>query len=58
MEDEVIVLAYTFIATASSGILVGATPVFVDIDLNTYNIDPERVEQAITTRFFDFLRGK
>ena len=42
--------AYTFIATASSCILVDATPVFVDIDPNTYNIDPEKVEQAITTR--------
>jgi dTDP-4-amino-4,6-dideoxygalactose transaminase len=48
--DEVIVPAYTFIATASSCILVGATPVFVDIDPNTYNIDPEKVEQAITTK--------
>lgn len=48
--DEVIVPAYTFIATASACILVGADPVFVDIDPNTYNIDPKYIEQAITTK--------
>ena len=48
--DEVIVPAYTFIATASACILVGADPVFVDIDPNTYNIDPKQIEQAITTK--------
>jgi len=48
--DEVIVPAYTFIATATACMLVGADPVFVDIDQDTYNISPEQIEQAITTR--------
>lgn len=48
--DEVIVPAYTFIATASACMLVGADPVFVDIDPNTYNIDPGQIEQAITAK--------
>jgi dTDP-4-amino-4,6-dideoxygalactose transaminase len=48
--DEVIVPAYTFIATASAVALVGAVPVFVDIEPGTYNIDPAAVEAAITTR--------
>lgn len=48
--DEVIVPPYTFIATASSVLSVGATPVFVDIDADTLNIDPELIEAAITSR--------
>lgn len=48
--DEVIVPAYTFIATASACMLVGADPVFVDIDPDTYNIDPGQIEQAITAK--------
>lgn len=48
--DEVIVPAYTFIATASAAVLVGATPKFVDIDPNTYNIDPSKIEKAITPK--------
>lgn len=48
--DEVIIPPYTFNATASSVILVGATPVFVDIEDGTYNIDPEKVEEAITPK--------
>ncbi|OOG27167.1 erythromycin biosynthesis sensory transduction protein eryC1 [Thioalkalivibrio denitrificans] len=46
--DEVITTAFTFIATAEAIAYVGATPVFVDIDPETYNIDPERVEAVIT----------
>ena len=46
--DEVIVPAYTFIATASAAVMVGAIPKFVDIDPNTYNIDPSKIEEAIT----------
>lgn len=48
--DEVIVPSFTFAATANSVALTGATPVFVDIDPRTYNIDPEAIEAAITPR--------
>jgi dTDP-4-amino-4,6-dideoxygalactose transaminase len=48
--DEVIVPPYTYIATASAPLMVGAIPVFVDIDPDTYNIDVTRIEEAITER--------
>jgi len=48
--DEVIVPPYTFIATASSVLSVSATPVFVDIEAESLNIDPSRIEEAITPR--------
>ena len=48
--DEVIVPAYTFIATANAPRLAGATPVFVDIDPATYNLDVTLIEAAITPR--------
>ena len=48
--DEVITTAYTFIATASSAFSVGAHPIFVDIDPETNNIDPAKIEEAITPR--------
>ena len=48
--DEVIVPPYTFIATASAPMLIGATPVFCDIELDTLNLDPARLEAAITPR--------
>src|SRR5579871_3437689 len=48
--DEVIVPPYTFVATASAVLAVGATPVFVDIDGDTLNIDPQQIEPAITAR--------
>lgn len=48
--DEVITTPYTFIATASSILLTGATPVFVDIDPASYNLDPARVEAALSER--------
>lgn len=48
--DEVIVPPYTFLATASAVVEANATPVFVDIDLETFNIDPKAIEMAITPR--------
>jgi dTDP-4-amino-4,6-dideoxygalactose transaminase len=48
--DEVIIPPYSFYATASCVIMVGATPVFADIDGETVNISPESVERAITPR--------
>ncbi len=48
--DEVIVPAYTFQATASAPMAAGAIPVFVDIDPETYCVDPSRVEEAITPK--------
>ncbi len=48
--DEVIVPTYTFIATALAVSYTGATPVFVDIDPETYNMDPAKVKQAISSR--------
>lgn len=48
--DEVIVPPYTYFATASAVLMVGAIPIFVDIDSKTYNIDPLRIEEAITDR--------
>ena len=46
--DEVIVPSFTFAATANSVALTGATPVFVDISPDTFNLDPEAVRAAIT----------
>jgi dTDP-4-amino-4,6-dideoxygalactose transaminase len=48
--DEVITTPYTFIATPNAAILVGAVPVFVDIDPDTYMIDARLIEGAITER--------
>lgn len=49
-DDEVITTPYTFTATAEVVRYLGADPVFVDIDAGTFNIDPARIEVAITPR--------
>ncbi len=48
--DEVIIPVNTFIATAWGATLCGAKPVFVDCEENSYNIDPSKVEEKITSR--------
>ena len=48
--DEVITVSHTFIATVSSIMRTGATPVFVDVDEATWTLDPERLAEAITDR--------
>ncbi len=48
--DEVIVPPYTFIATVSAALLLGARPVFVDIQPESYNLDPDGIAAAITPK--------
>jgi dTDP-4-amino-4,6-dideoxygalactose transaminase len=48
--DEVITSAFSFVASASTVVMAGAVPVFADIDPQTYNLDPARLEAAITAR--------
>ncbi|MDE1908610.1 MAG: DegT/DnrJ/EryC1/StrS family aminotransferase [Pseudomonas sp.] len=48
--DEVITPGFTYIATAETVALLGAKPVYVDIDPLTYNLDPKKLEEAITPR--------
>src|SRR5690606_29841837 len=48
--DEVVMPAFTFVATAEAAALLGATPVFVDVDPRTFNLDPAQVEAALTER--------
>tara|TARA_B100000579_G_C22844512_1_gene863546 strand:+ start:676 stop:1806 length:1131 start_codon:yes stop_codon:yes gene_type:complete len=48
--DEVITTPFSFIATAETIALLGAIPVYVDIDPKTFNIDPEKIEEFISTK--------
>jgi dTDP-4-amino-4,6-dideoxygalactose transaminase len=48
--DEVVTTSFSFFATAGSIARLGAKPVFVDIDADTFNLDPKRLEAAVTTR--------
>lgn len=48
--DEVITTPFTFVATNEAIVLVGATPVYADIDPVTFNIDPEAIKKAITPK--------
>lgn len=48
--DEVILPSFTFVSTANAFVLRGAVPVFVDIEPDTLNLDPEHVRNAITAR--------
>ena len=49
-EDEVITVSHSYIATANAIKYCGGVPVFIDIDPTTYNMDPRRIEAAITPR--------
>ncbi len=48
--DEVITPGFTYIATAATAAIVGATPVYVDVDQYTYNLDPDLLDASITPR--------
>jgi dTDP-4-amino-4,6-dideoxygalactose transaminase len=48
--DEVIVPAFTWVATANAVLYTGATPVFADVDGDTYNVDPDSVAGAVTPK--------
>ena len=48
--DEVITSAFSFVASATTIVMAGATPVFVDVEPGALNLDPARVERAITPR--------
>ena len=48
--DEVITVSSTFIATAAAIKYVGATPVFIDVDRNSWTMNPNLIEEAITPR--------
>ncbi|MHA2357273.1 MAG: DegT/DnrJ/EryC1/StrS family aminotransferase [Candidatus Heimdallarchaeaceae archaeon] len=49
-QDEVITTPYTFIASSNSILFTGSIPIFADVDPETYNIDPEKIEEKITKK--------
>jgi perosamine synthetase len=53
--DEVITTPFTFVSTANSIIMQGAKPIFVDIDEDTYNIDPDKIEENISKKTIAIL---
>jgi perosamine synthetase len=55
--DEVITVSHTFAATANSILYTGATPVFIDIEPDTYLIDAKKIEAAITPRTGQIARS-
>src|SRR5262245_20663850 len=55
--DEVIVPSFTFFATASAVWRLGARPVFVDIEPGTFNMDPNRIEGAVTPQTRAIMPG-
>jgi dTDP-4-amino-4,6-dideoxygalactose transaminase len=48
--DEIITTPFTFVATVTAIVRLGATPVFVDIDPDTFNLDPAKIESVVTSR--------
>ena len=50
VKGEIIMPSFTFVSTANTFALRGGVPVFVDIDPDTFNIDPNLVEEAITSK--------
>ena len=50
LKGEIITTPFSYVATTSSIVWEGCTPVFVDIDADTFNIDPNKIESAITPR--------
>lgn len=49
-DDEVITTPFTFVATTETIVMLGAKPVYVDIDPMTYNIDPQKIKEKITSK--------